>query len=290
VRTTHEYKVAVLADLRAGVGEGPVVSADGMTVHWVDIFAGLVHTTDIATGTTTHIQVDTLVGAVALRAEGGFVAAVREGYASISDSGEFDVRAPILADGVRMNDAKCDAAGRFWAGSTAMDFAAGKGALHVLMPDWTTKTVLTGITQPNGLGWSPDNRTFYLIDSARHTLSAFDFDLDTAELSNERVILSVPEADGFPDGLSVDAEGTLWLALWAGARLLRLAPSGEIIDSVAVPVTQPSSCAFGGPDGDLLLVTSAAQDLESDYTAPQGALLSITGTGARSRPAEVFTG
>jgi sugar lactone lactonase YvrE len=282
-------RLAVRATAR--VGEGPVWDAGTGSLRWVDILAGAIHRSELATGATTTRVLPTLVGAVAPKRSGGLVAAVTEGFAEVSGevSGEYVVRRSVLADGVRMNDAKCDPGGRFWAGSTAMDFAAGRGALHVLEPDWSTRVVVDGLTQPNGLGWSPDGRTFYLVDSAEREISAFD--AVGNRVTGRRLFCSFA-ADDVPDGLCVDSEGCLWVALWGGGRLVRIAPDGQLLSTLPVPVVQPSSCAFVGPDLDVLCVTSAREGLglAPDDPAYDGSVLVFTGLGVTGVPVASFAG
>jgi sugar lactone lactonase YvrE len=278
-------RVAVRATAR--VGEGPVWDATANRLHWVDILAGQVRSSDLATGATTTVTVPTLVGAAAPRAGGGFVAAVTEGFAEISDA--LAVRQHVLADGIRMNDAKCDRDGRFWAGSTAMDFAPGRGALHRLDSDWSTRVVLNGLTQPNGLGWSPDGSTFYLVDSAEREINAFDVFGDA--LTGRRLVHGFGKQD-VPDGLCVDAVGCLWIALWGGERVIRVSPDGELLSTLPVPVVQPSSCAFAGPHLDVLCVTSAREGLglADDDPALDGSVLAFTAVGATGLPTVAFQG
>ncbi|MEV4263983.1 SMP-30/gluconolactonase/LRE family protein [Kribbella sp. NPDC049584] len=281
-------RLAVRAEAR--VGEGPVWDPGSGRLHWVDILAGAVHTSDLANGWTTTRVLPTLVGAVSPKRTGGLVAAVTEGFADVSD--EYVVRQHVLGDGIRMNDAKCDPDGRFWAGSTAMDFAAGRGALHVLEADWSTRVVLDGLTQPNGLGWSPDGRTFYLADTAEREISAFD--VFGNQLAGRRLLCSFADSD-VPDGLCVDAAGCLWVALWGGGRLVRIAPDGRMLSTLRVPVVQPSSCAFVGPDLDLLCVTSACEGIEpadnaEDGTSYDGSVLIVAGLGVSGVPVAGFAG
>ena len=277
-------RVAIRA--RARVGEGPVWDAAAGTLHWVDILAGHLHTSDLATGATRTRALPTLLGAAAPRAGGGFVAAVTEGFAEVGEDG-MRVRRPVLPEGIRMNDAKCDPAGRFWAGSTALDFAPGRGALHVLEPDWSTRVVLDGLTQPNGLGWSPDGTTFYLVDTQERELCAFT----AGSLAGRRLVRRFG-ADEVPDGLCVDAAGCLWVALWGGSRVLRLSPEGEVLTTLPVPAAQPTSCAFAGPGLDVLCVTSAREGLglaDAD-PAPDGAVFTFRNVGAVGVPVARFAG
>jgi len=272
------------------VGEGPHWNGHTGLLHWVDILAGSIHTSDPAGGSTRSIYVPTLVGAAVPRRTGGFVAATSDGFATVDDDGRCDLRLAILPGDSRMNDAKCDRLGRFWAGSTHMEFAPGRGVLHVLLPDWTTRVVWEGLTLPNGLGWSVDGRTFYLVDTVEGEVCAFDTDPATAQLSGRRVLRRFPSEHGLPDGLTVDAAGCLWIALWGGGRVVRISPDGELLDEIAMPVDQPSSCVFGGHARDMLYVTSAREGLELAATSDDGSVFLVTGLGAVGMRSEVFTG
>ena len=265
--------------------------AEGGVLHWIDILGGAVHTSDLDTATTTTVQLPTLVGAGA-PSQDGFVVATAEGFGAVSASGTYEPRLSFLPDGVRMNDAKCDGRGRFWAGSCAMDFAAGRGALHVLDADWSYRTVLDGVTLPNGMDWSPDGTTFYLVDTVGREILAFDFDVEHAELGHRRTLVHFgDDVAGIPDGLCVDTEGCLWVAFWGGAQVLRLAPDGAVLCRLAVPVAQPSSCAFAGAGLDLLCITSAREGLDlTDPAAIDGSVLGLAGVGAAGRRVERFAG
>jgi sugar lactone lactonase YvrE len=284
---SDSISVRTAARATATIGEGPFWSAEAGVLHWVDIPAGRIHTTDPAGGVTETITVPTWVGAAVPRAD-GFVAATMEGFATVVD-GVLDTRLTVLEAGQRSNDAKCDRSGRFWAGTNAIDFTAGAGALRVLEPDWTTRVVLEGLTLPNGMGWSPDDSTFYLIDTYNHVLWVFDFDLASGSLRNQRALHRF-EPPTMPDGMSVDTEGYLWIAIWGGAQLVQLSPQGEVVRTVALPVQQPSSCAFGGPDLTTLYVTSARDGLELADDAPDGSVFAVTGLGAAGLPVSRFAG
>ena len=284
---TDSITVRTAARAAATIGEGPFWSAGSGRLHWVDIPAGRIHTTDPARATTETVSVPTWVGAAIPRAD-GFVAATMEGFATVVD-GVLDTRLSLLESGLRSNDAKCDRSGRLWAGTNAIDFAAGAGTLRVLEPDWTTRVVLDGLTLPNGMGWSPDDATFYLIDTFNHVVWAFDFELAAGTLRNQRALHRFdPPAQ--PDGMCVDTEGRLWIAIWGGAQLVQLSPAGEVLRTIAMPVQQPSSCAFGGPDLTTLYVTSARDGLEVGDDAPDGSVFAITGLGATGLPVSGFAG
>ena len=197
--------VTVVVPSSARVGEGPVWDAAANRLHWVDILAGAVHTSDLRSGDTTSVVVPTMVGAAVPRGLSGFVAATTEGFALISEAGALDVRCSVLSESERMNDAKCDVQGRLWAGSTDKDFRSGAGALHLLESDWSTRVVLEGLTLPNGMGWNPSGDIFYLIDTIESTLQAFAFDAKKARLSEPQLLRRFDPEGGQPDGMSIDA-------------------------------------------------------------------------------------
>jgi sugar lactone lactonase YvrE len=275
---------------RARVGEGPVWDPGIGRLHWVDIPAGHIHTSDPATGRTTSIELSTQVGAAVPRRGGGFVAATAEGFATVEADGTMNLRRAILPDGERMNDAKCDRHGRLWAGSTTMDFQPGKGALHVLMPDWTSRVVLEDLTLPNGLGWSPDGATFYLADSMTGEISAFDTAPEATSISRRRRLFRIPAPAGLPDGLTVDAAGCLWVAIWGGDRLVRISPDGDLLAEVPMPVHQPSSCTFGGSRLDVLYITSARDGLDLRDDDPAGSVFAVDQPGTVGLPSTAFAG
>nr|WP_238351132.1 SMP-30/gluconolactonase/LRE family protein [Kribbella shirazensis] len=275
-----------MVDAAAELGEGPVWDERAGVLHWVNITAGQVLTTSIETGETTTVTLPTMVGAVAPAASGGLVAAVAEGFAF--DSCTTTLR--VLGPSERMNDAKVDPYGRFWAGSTARDFTPGRGALHVLMPDRTSTVALTGLTLPNGLGWSPDGLRMYLVDTLQYRLYSFAFGADGLDPHDRQVLHQFDTAEGMPDGLCVDAEGCLWVAIWGGHKLVRYSPSGQALTTVDLPVEQPSSCTFGGPAWDRLFVTSARQGLNAAPPDLNGALLEILTPAVPGHPTSPFGG
>lgn len=276
---------------RARVGEGPVWDAATSRLLWVDIPAGDIHLSDPATGRTTTMSVPTLVGAAVLRRHRlGYVAATREGFAEISPDGVMTVRNPILPPGHRMNDAKCDPWGRLWAGSTDLDFAPEEGAVHVLSTGFTTRTVLEGLTLPNGLGWSPDGRTFYLTDTLVGEICSYRLDPSCCELTARRVIRAYPTDGAMADGLCVDAQGCLWVARWGGGRVERISPDGEVLLTVDFPVAQTSSCAFGGAGYTRLFVTSAREGLDLTADAPDGSVYVVDDLEVAGLPVANFAG
>lgn len=276
--------------LRAEVGEGPHWDGARRVLWWVDLLAGLVHRSDLGSGETTTFSTGRPVGAVVTRGRGGLVTADRRGFSFLTSDGEVLDRVEVLAPGHRMNDAKTDPAGRLWAGSTDMDFASGQGALHVLGPDGAVETVLSGLTLPNGLGWSPQGDIFYLVDSIQGWLRAWDFVVETGQIRSPRIIAEFSRPGEVPDGLCVDATGTIWVAIWGGSRLERYGPGGEPLGPLPLPVTQPSSCTFAGPGLTTLVVTSALRGLAGRASQLDGALLTLASPGVVGLPATYFAG
>lgn len=279
-----EPRVRTFASSHAAVGEGPIWLSDRSKLLWVDMAVGDINLTDFASGTTETFRPFGFVGAVVPRHSGGWIAGTIDGFTLLDDEGTITRTLNVLPPGLRMNDGKCDPMGRFWSGSTAEDFAPGCGAVHVLDADGRVTAVVEDVTLPNGLDWSPSGKTFYLADSVSRQLLAFDCDLGALAVTNRRVIHEFSESDGMPDGLCVDADGCIWVALWGGSAVVRLDDRGSLLGSIPIPARQPSSCAFGGPDLSTLFVTSAASGITQSAELSDGAVFAITGTGARGQP------
>jgi sugar lactone lactonase YvrE len=277
------------------VGEGPVWLGSEQLLVWVDITRNLVHRLDPATNRKESIDVGQAVGAVAPRAAGGYVAAVQEGFGLIDETtGSLEIIAEVESDNPdnRMNDGKCDSAGRFWAGTMAYDLTPGAGALYRLNTDRGVVEVLEEVTLSNGLGWSPDDTSMYYIDSDTNGVDVFDYEPDSAELHNRRRLINVPQELGMPDGMTVDSEGFLWVALWGGSSVRRYAPDGTLDLVIEIPASQVTSCAFGGKDLSELFITSATHEIPEHEISRQpsaGALFRCR-PGTTGMPAYVFQG
>ena len=269
---------------RAEVGEGPIWDAGTETLVWVDITGSAVHRFDPSTGHDLCMDVGIDVGAVAVRASGGLVLAATDGFRALAADGSQTVLVEVEADdpSMRMNDGKCDRHGRFWAGTMAYDESApaGLGKLYRLDPDLSVRTMLDGVSISNGIDWSPDDRLMYFVDSRTQRVDVFDFDLDDGAISNRRTLIEVDAANGLPDGMTVDVNGDLWVAQWGGSRVVHYAPDGSERGMVRFPVSQTSSCAFGGGDARDLYVTSAARGISEDAEPEAGSLF-------RARPGAV---
>ncbi|MBW4697796.1 MAG: SMP-30/gluconolactonase/LRE family protein [Aphanocapsa lilacina HA4352-LM1] len=257
----------VLNNARARLGEGPCWHEPTQTLYWVDIHNHRVHHYDPATGADRFFEVGEAVGCIAPAGVNRLILARRHDLAFLNTSD--GAVTPILAveaprRGVRLNDGKCDAAGRLWFGS--MDPAGGEGQLYRYDPDGSLHRMETGLSIANGLGWSPDNRTFYLTDtSPPQTIYAYDFDLESGLIGNRRPCVELRGAPFYPDGLTVDREGCLWSAMWDGWCVIRFAPDdGRELLRLSLPVQRPTCCTFGGADLGTLYITSAAVGLSED--------------------------
>src|SRR4051794_30097068 len=244
---TDQLEAEVILDAHSSVGEGPVWDDRTNTLVWVDIMNNTVHVFDPASGHDRAIDLGQPVGAAGLRERGGLVLALQDGFAALdADLGDLHWLAKVEDDipGNRMNDGKCDAAGRFWAGTMAFTATPGVANLYRLDPDYRVTRVVTGVTLSNGLDWTDDNQHMYFIDSRTQRVDAFDFDLEQGTLSNRRTVVSVPPEAGLPDGMTVDADGGLWVAMHGAGAIHRYTPDGRLERTVRVPARQVTSCAF----------------------------------------------
>jgi sugar lactone lactonase YvrE len=275
----------VVLDTHASVGEGPTWDERTKSLVWVDIMGGAVHVYDPASGQDHVVEVGQPVGAAALREAGGLVLALRDGVGLLdADLGNLQIVADVEAEVPtnRFNDGKCDAAGRFWAGTMATDeVTTGAGALYRVDPDYSVRRVLSGVTLSNGLDWSADNRRMYYIDSPTQGVDTFDFDLEQGTLGARRRLISIPADEGLPDGMTIDAEGGLWVALHGSGTVRRYLPDGRLERVIRVPKARlVTCCAFGGPDLGDLYITSMRRGLSAEALREQP----LAGALFRCRP------
>lgn len=293
--------VECLWDAGALLGEGPVWDDRNAVLYWVDIDAPAIHLCDQHGGARRSYGVPSEIGCIVPRRDGGWVAGFKNGLAMVDLPANLGVGAvcitPILdpepdRPGNRFNDGKCDAAGRLWAGTMDQAIAAPTGVLYRLDPDLSLHTMDEGYVVTNGQAFSPDGRTFYHNDTMAGLVYAFDCDPATGAISNKREFLRLPPDSGVPDGMTVDAGGDLWLAHWGGWRVSRVDSSGTIRQVIRIPVAQVTSCAFGGPDLDVLFITSARTGLTAAALADQplaGGLFAVR-VDATGLPADRFGG
>ena len=258
-----------IADVRTTLGEGPVWVAREQALYWVDIPERRLFRWSEAEGLKVH-DLPVHLCSLAPRAGSGFIGAGYDGFLAIGpelDLARLGNPEPDLP-GNRFNDGKVDREGRFWAGTMDRQEREASGALYRLDPDLRWTRVDTGYRVTNGPAFSPDGRTMYHTDSALQCIYAFDLDV-AGNATGRRVFARFGEGDGYPDGMTVDAEDCLWVAFWDGWCVRRLSPAGERLAELPVPVQRPTSCAFGGPALDQLFITSASRDLTEEELAAQ---------------------
>lgn len=285
-----DVEVAFRAEAR--LGEGPTWDAATGRMVWVDILSAEVHFLDPGSGSGTVLATGQHVGAARPRAGGGLVVNLRDGVGLYDTAGAFRwlLREPV--PGRRGNEAVVDPRGFLWAGTMRYDEATGGGTLTRVAPDGTPARVLDAVSVSNGTGWSPDGRLMYYVDSPTRRVDVFDVDQDTGLVSGRRPWVEVEPAAGSPDGLTVDADGCVWVALWGGAAVRRYAPDGRLDRTVPVPVPQPTAVVFGGPDLADLYVTTARAGLSPAQLAAHplsGSVLAVPGAGS-GLPGTAFAG
>lgn len=256
----RQLQAELLLDARAELAEGPVWDTRDDRLLWVDIHAGLVHKLDVESGVDQLIRIGSEVGAVVPRAQGGYLAAVRDGFVGVTKDGTVLPVATACGPGLRMNDGKCAPDGAFWAGTVADDQAHGVASLYRLADDGSVTVRLRGVTISNGLGFTDDGRLYY-VDTALRRVDVFDVAPATQTLDNRRTFLQFPEAGGSPDGIALDNEGCVWVALWGGSAVHRYTPTGVLDMVIEVPAAHVTSCTFGGAAGDELFITTARAEL-----------------------------
>ncbi|WP_067186276.1 SMP-30/gluconolactonase/LRE family protein [Microtetraspora niveoalba] len=274
--------VEIALRTRAEVAESPTWLAETGELLWVDIPAAEIHRFSPSTGSDTVRHAPQHVGAARPRANGGLVLNLVDGVGLLDPDGGFRWLADLARDGVRGNDAAVDPQGRLWAGTMRYDQARGGGRLYRVDPDGAVVTVLESVTISNGIGWSPDGTLMYYADTPTGRVDVFDY-APSGELSGRREFAAID--GGSPDGLTVDGDGCVWVAVWGGGQVRRYAPDGRLDRAVDVPVDRPTACAFGGRGLTDLYITS-----ESKEGQPlAGSLFVLPGAGV-GLPERLFAG
>ena len=263
-----------VGDVTALLGEGPYWVPEDDCLLWVDIRRGQLHRTYFPSGETVTLDLDAVSAAFPATAGGILIAGGSKLALHLpAERGEqwsTRVIAEVPArEGVRFNDAKVDPAGRVWVGSMHTGEIEPIGQLLRLDHGGVLTVVVDGVTVSNGLGWSPDGSRMYYVDSPVRRVDVFDYDPATGRADHRRSFADLSAFDGVPDGLTVDADGCVWVAVWGGGVLRRLAPDGSQDSVIAVPVSQTTSCAFGGPGMTDLYVTTASVGLSEAELSEQ---------------------
>ena len=301
-------KIECILECENHLGEGPVWDVEEGRLYWVDgtgprVGKPAVWRMDFKSGKVENWNLEKDIGALALRKNGGAAMALADGFYFFNfDTGKQELIVEIEADQPRsrLNDGKCDRRGRFFAGGMDDKEELGICGLYRLDPDLSVTRVEEGIICTNGPCWSPDDKTFYLADTFQGEFWAYDYDIETGNLSNRRIFATTHDDPGVADGSTVDEEGCLWNAQVIGGELVRYAPDGSVDRRIGMPVKNITSLMFGGDDLDVLYVTSMARvkhpavhDLFSKEVRPQflaGSLFAVTGLGIRGLPEPRFAG
>ncbi len=285
----------LVLDAGLELGEGPIWDDEQRVLLFVDIMRGDVHAFDPATNGHRVVNVGRPVGAVALTTRGDWVIAAARGfYRGDPRTGRADLIVevePEAAD-TRMNDGAVDPAGRFWAGTMSLVRQRERGALYRLDPGGTAHRLLSPVTTSNGIDWSPDGRFMYYADTGTRRIDVFDFDLAAGVPRARRSFVDFAGEEGRPDGLVVDADGAIWVALWEGGAVRRYTPEGRLDRVVEVPARRTTKCAFGGPSLADLYITTASRGLDAEARRAQpqaGGLFRLRSAG-RGQPPRRFAG
>ena len=270
-------------------GEGPIWDAVAGVLRWVDMLNG-----DILTrppgGEISRRHVDTIAAAMRPRAGGGLVVAVEHGFVLMDADGRLGPEQTAFTDpGIRMNEGGVDRQGRFFCGSMPYDQEGPRGAFYRFDPGGTITEVFDGVTISNGVSWSADGGTMFYIDTPTHRVDAFDYDTAAGMPSGRRPLVHIDPAHGSPDGMALDTEGGLWVAIHGGHAVHRYTPDGTLDAVVEVPPAQVTACAFGGPGLDELYITTSREGLPDDADPQAGALFRVK-PGVRGLPLGTFAG
>lgn len=277
------------------LGEGPIWNCSKGLICWVDIVNGEIHEWSPNLKTLRTISVNRMIGSMAICTDGNYVAALKDGFGLINRDSEklkLVMNPEEHLPKNRFNDGKCDPTGRFWAGTMSLSEEPNKGSLYMMKQDGGVSKKIEKTTISNGLAWSLDYKTFYFIDTPTFKVVSYDYNNTTGELSNKKIVLSIPKKNGYPDGMTIDDEGMLWIAHWEGWQITRWDPStGQQLTSFKLPVARITSCTFGGESFEDLYITTAKVGLTKEELKEQpfaGSLFVIRNCGYKGLPAFKF--
>ena len=291
----NDSKLHPVTTYRSILGEGPVWDSATKSILWLDIVQGIIHEYFPAKEKHSQLSLGEMVGAIALSQDNQLIAALQSGFAFIERKNGMirriqDPEAHLPEN--RFNDGKCDPAGRFWAGTMALDEAADAGNLYMLDQHLLVTIKISNVSVSNGMAWRADESTFYYIDSPTRQVVAYDFERTSGTLSNRRVVITIPEGEGFPDGMTIDTEDKLWIAHWDGWQVSRWDPdTGEKLLQIDLPVAKVTSCVFGGPTLQDLYITTASiglDDMDLQKQPLAGQLFVWKRTGYQGQEADRF--
>lgn len=259
-KPAEDLNAELVLDAKAKLGEGSIWHPKENKLYWIDIEGKALHIYDPVTKENKTFDVGSRIGTVVPVEKGGALVALQNGIHFIdTKTGKLTfINNPLPDANIRFNDGKCDPSGRFWVGTMAMDSRRKGAVLYRMDKDKTIRTMLDRVTISNGIVWTADKKTMYYNDTPTGTVQGFDYNDKTGEITNRRVVIKIPRGGGSPDGMTIDADGNLWVALWGSGTVGKFDPkTGELLQKVIVPAQNVSSCAFGGKNLDILYITTA---------------------------------
>jgi len=266
------------------LGEGALWDSRRQVLYWIDIERRYLHMYDPGAGINRTYPLPRMIGAVAPRERGDLLLALEDGFWSFDESSSaleriIDPEAGPEYEGNRFNDGACDPAGRYWAGTMSKKELPGKGSVYRLDPDGSCTKMFDSTTISNGICWDLREKSMYYVDTPTRTVQAFSYDAESGAISGGRTAVTVAEEDGYPDGMTIDAEGMLWAAHWEGWKVIRYDPrTGLKLAEVRLPVSRVTCCSFGGEDLKTLYITTASIGLTEEERRDQplaGGLFSV---------------
>ncbi|WP_183873101.1 SMP-30/gluconolactonase/LRE family protein [Pedobacter sp. AK017] len=289
------FQIDIVSKHRCQLGECPVWDVKKQVICWIDILRGEIHQYSPVDSTHVKLAVPPLTGSMALCKDGNFIAALRSGISFIDRKTaeiKFISNPETHLPFNRFNEGKCDPEGRFWVGTMSLTDEEKKGSVYALDEKLKIDKKITEVSISNGLAWSGDKKTLYYIDTPTFEIVSYDYDSSTGTITNRKVVIKVSEKDGYPDGMTIDNEGMLWVAHWDGWQITRWDPiNGEKLLSIPMPVARVTSCTFGGKNLNDLYVTSARTGLSTSDLKKQpeaGAIFVIRNSSFKGLPAIEF--
>ena len=285
----------VVSGIKCELGEGPLWDASKNQISWVDILNGNIHEWSPLSEISNTISVGQMIGAMAVCDDGNYIAALKDGFGFVNrKTGNIDMITNPEEDlpENRFNDGKCDPAGRFWAGTMPISEDKASGSLYMLVGVKDCIKKETDISISNGLAWSLDHKVLYYIDTPTLKVVGYDYENENGNITNKRTIINIPKEEGFPDGMTIDKEGMLWIAHWGGWQITRWDPkTGKKLLAFKLPVSNVTSCTFGGESMEDIYITSARKGLSKEELAKQplaGSLFVIRESGIKGLQANRF--
>ncbi|MDC8004232.1 SMP-30/gluconolactonase/LRE family protein [Aureisphaera galaxeae] len=254
-----EYKI------KAELGEGAFWNHKTQEFYWVDILGKQLHIYNPETKKNRSFPTPSLIGTVVPKNDSLALVALEDGvYMLNTVNGSLAILSDVEKELTinRFNDGKCDPNGNLWVGSMHLEQSEPKGSVYKIDEQGKTEKMIDSVTISNGIVWTSDHKTMYYIDTPTATIRAYDYDVETATISNERAVVTVDPKDGFPDGMAIDSEDMLWVGMWNGNAVARFNPkTGALISKIEVPAHNVTACAFGGPNLNVLYITTASVDM-----------------------------